>query len=1040
MQKKNKKGFSTIEMVLALLIISISLTATVGLVFGGQSLSIGTNINNESLYLGQKQMENVRATSRNDFGALVEGTTNDTSNVGYKIDRIVENIDDYTKQVTVVVNWLLGGTHQLPVSLSTIVSNPPSFFAGDTCQTPLATDWSSPKVLNTGKIDVGSGNTATSIAVSKINDKLYAFITASGGGSHSNFFVVDVSTDIKNPTIVGQVPFGTFSQPELDSVFISGNYAYVAGYNHGGGFNDQGGTVSVQDGYAHVGTNKGKLTQFGIIDVNQPSSPIVLNNSKMLLPINYSYFVIDATQIPSVAPTIAFKDGLVSEQINLIQINNKKAYVSTEGYEGSTEEIPDGEGFLIYDVSTLTSPIPKGAFDSGAHGYGMYTKDPAHILLGSGGNGELFTLMQNSSNDITKIDPFPISIGKRISGLMLSGSYIFLAAQDATKTFQVLDGTDLSNLTAPIASLDFSGTGSGKGAPAGGMDCQNNTFYMVTDSQNDALKIIIPGPTANIVDQKGTDQTGSTTLPLGSTVHIEVQDSKGIFNGGTVDFNRYTNNTCTIGAVSMGNNIPMTAGARSQANLDYTPIAAATTYYKVHYDSDSTYSPCMTVTFVKSTPTINLEIHDNTNEAVGTSFLPNTKVHAKATLSNNGINVPTGNIGFSFYPSSTNCTSNGITAVNQALDTSGVAHPSIVSSPLILGGSYSFKANYASDVNYNSVSKCQQVFAKMQPSITTTSPQSTINAGASTTDTAALVGASSTAGGTVTYNAYSDAFCQTLVNSGGSKTVTNGAVPLSNAVTFNLAGQYYWQAVYSGDAKNQGATSVCGSDILNVGQAVTSVTNTISPSTITVGNSAKDTATINGDTVTSSGTVTYNVYSDSSCSILYQSAGTSNVANGVVANSSNLITFNTVGTYYWQASYSGDVNNLGSKSACNSIIITPFNVTHGAVTITSKNVTVSLTNNSSSSTYISKITISWPHSNGQLNTIQIQNPNKNIFTTNTNPTSLTTSTFVGTQADRTFNSGSTRNFVLQFQNNAAPSGYTISIEFDGNPANVVNIP
>ena len=38
---------------------------------------------------------------------------------------------------------------------------------------------------------------------------------------------------------------------------------------------------------------------------------------------------------------------------------------------------------------------------------------------------------------------------------------------------------------------------------------------------------------------------------------------------------------------------------------------------------------------------------------------------------------------------------------------------------------------------------------------------------------------------------------------------TSGNVPNSSTVTFNTAGTYYWQAVYSGDANNNGASSPC---------------------------------------------------------------------------------------------------------------------------------------------------------------------------------------------------------------------------------------
>ena len=38
---------------------------------------------------------------------------------------------------------------------------------------------------------------------------------------------------------------------------------------------------------------------------------------------------------------------------------------------------------------------------------------------------------------------------------------------------------------------------------------------------------------------------------------------------------------------------------------------------------------------------------------------------------------------------------------------------------------------------------------------------------------------------------------------------TSGIVPNSNAATFSSAGTFYWQAVYSGDTNNNGASSPC---------------------------------------------------------------------------------------------------------------------------------------------------------------------------------------------------------------------------------------
>src|SRR6266540_1080886 len=98
------------------------------------------------------------------------------------------------------------------------------------------------------------------------------------------------------------------------------------------------------------------------------------------------------------------------------------------------------------------------------------------------------------------------------------------------------------------------------------------------------------------------------------------------------------------------------------------------------------------------------------------------------------------------------------------------------------------------------------------PPITTLLSSSSVSIGTAVHDSATLSSATSDAGGTVTYTVYSDNSCTTSVASGGTKTVTNGVVPDSDAVTFNSAGTYYWQAAYSGDANNGSATSDCTSE------------------------------------------------------------------------------------------------------------------------------------------------------------------------------------------------------------------------------------
>src|SRR5262249_36506404 len=51
-------------------------------------------------------------------------------------------------------------------------------------------------------------------------------------------------------------------------------------------------------------------------------------------------------------------------------------------------------------------------------------------------------------------------------------------------------------------------------------------------------------------------------------------------------------------------------------------------------------------------------------------------------------------------------------------------------------------------------------------------------------------------------------------------------VPDSNGVQFNQAGTFFWQAVYSGDANNNGATSACQSETLVIAPNVSQITPT----------------------------------------------------------------------------------------------------------------------------------------------------------------------------------------------------------------------
>lgn len=93
-------------------------------------------------------------------------------------------------------------------------------------------------------------------------------------------------------------------------------------------------------------------------------------------------------------------------------------------------------------------------------------------------------------------------------------------------------------------------------------------------------------------------------------------------------------------------------------------------------------------------------------------------------------------------------------------------------------------------------------------------------------DTATLSGASSTAGGTVTYTFFNSSNCSGQAQSTSQPlTVTKGVVPDSTTVTPSSAGSYSFLATYSGDAVNEPATAAC--EPLNVTPAAAALVDVV---------------------------------------------------------------------------------------------------------------------------------------------------------------------------------------------------------------------
>jgi hypothetical protein len=181
-------------------------------------------------------------------------------------------------------------------------------------------------------------------------------------------------------------------------------------------------------------------------------------------------------------------------------------------------------------------------------------------------------------------------------------------------------------------------------------------------------------------------------------------------------------------------------------------------------------------------------------------------------------------------------------------------------------------------------------------------------------------------------------------------------------------GSVYAQPFVASDAISPAATPLpAAPTTLTTTQASgTTMGTSITVAAGTIGET--DRATLSGTNAASaSGTVTYDLFSNPTCVAASKvfDGGTVGVAAGVVGASAPVTAALAQGTYYWEASYSGDAHNLASVSTCSSEVlkVVPASTLEGTGTSTSTTVTLTITCTSTPCTVTVTITI--PESSGK---------------------------------------------------------------------------
>ncbi len=452
-----EKGQSILEVLIALGVLAMSLSAAVYLFFSGQSMMIDSRLNQKALYLARQNMEEARLNAISNFGNLQSSSSTDS---GFLKELIVEQTAGDTKKITSRVSWnpapLRNSKKELVTYLtdwrSVSLVGPGAGGAGGGGGGGLSGDWLNPQTLSS--FDLGPGNEGMDVEVK--NNTVFMAAKASDANK-KDFYVVDVANPA-NPTLKKDINTGE----GLVVLSIRGNYAYAAHNDDENQIqiinisdesnpvliksfsfqsnNKEGKSIYSLGGFVYAGSKISSGKEFQIFDVSDPSNPV-------------------------------FKSSVeINADVNDIYVLNDRAYLATAR---------DDAEILIFDVSNPASPSQIGVFNNSSSSDGLSVFALSDSLAFAGIGGNFVILNTQDLGNITVRSSY--AAGGNVNDLYAREHLAFLGTSDSNKEFQIVNISDLDNAIF-YSSYNFPQV-------AMGVDYLNNVIYVSVRS-NDALRII----------------------------------------------------------------------------------------------------------------------------------------------------------------------------------------------------------------------------------------------------------------------------------------------------------------------------------------------------------------------------------------------------------------------------------------------------------------------------------------------------------------------------------------------------------------------
>ena len=395
---KNKKGFATIEVLIAFVILILCIGAVIMVVFGNQSVAIDNETNNEAIMKAQKMLEDARAEAKEDFN-ITEIVANPADFFPSSLD--VLTISECAKKLTSEVTW--GGPFRpLEIDFSTIVTNLDTVALLSYCDPISPGDWDEPEPYGDISPSVIDGQ-GTGVAVAYINGIRYAFLTTDASNPvQDNFYVIDTTT---SPEVI--------DASDIYSIKVEDGLEGIATAKIDGNY------------YAFVVTDHDDAGQLQVVDISVPTSPTLIPTA--------------STTIPNVTP------GESAPPLSIFYYN-EKIYIGTEylafGDPGFNHE------FHVFDVSNPSSlPWPRWetSIDIDRNVNDIFVKgDTAYLATGQGSSP--YTPLQVVDLPTESVvNSFSTGINKPGTAVFVLGDTLYFGTESGASgdDFYIFDINDL---------------------------------------------------------------------------------------------------------------------------------------------------------------------------------------------------------------------------------------------------------------------------------------------------------------------------------------------------------------------------------------------------------------------------------------------------------------------------------------------------------------------------------------------------------------------------------------------------------------------